>query len=397
MPATVGGRSRSGQPIRGTRRRPAERHHPRPRQSCSCGRSAPIVVPTPCPGCTTASSGSTANSRCSTSSSSCVNLAASPPVLPTPPGNRESPVKHVRGAVAAAVHERHRPRGVAPQVHDLQRDVPDADLVAVGEAAVHGHGQVVGVVLARRGPGAGGGDDVGERTHVVPVPVRGDDPVEGAAGDALADEAQQHGCLVGGVHEHLGTGGPARQQVHAVVHRRRPGWCGSPARPCAGAQLSSVLPASAPVIVLGHPVLSAPSAPPGRRPGRRPRARAPGATGPAGCCRRGGRVTSYSSLQQPDVVAPAPQSRSIRASASSRRPVRGVLLDEPERAGEERMLVARQPVDARTRCGSGAAGRRASGRARSRRPCRASAASSAAQKPTCGEHAAATASTSGVP
>ena len=69
----------------------------------------------------------------------------------------------------------------------------------------------------------------------------------------------------------------------------------------------------------------------------------------------------------------ARRSRSISACASSSRPARGVRRDQPERAGQERVLVAGEPVDAGLRCGSAAAARRASGPPRRPRWCRASA------------------------
>ena len=55
------------------------------------------------------------------------------------------------------------------------------------------------------------------------------------------------------------------------------------------------------------------------------------------------------------------------------RPGRRVLVRQPERAGQERVLARRAARRLRTRCDSAAAGRRAGGRARARRPCPASA------------------------
>src|SRR6266478_7060948 len=66
-------------------------HQPRSRHSPRCGRSVPSVVSLPCPGYTQVASGSGPNRRLVTSVSNEVKSAGEF-VLPTPPGNSESPV-----------------------------------------------------------------------------------------------------------------------------------------------------------------------------------------------------------------------------------------------------------------------------------------------------------------
>src|SRR6185312_511779 len=66
-------------------------HQPRSRHSPRCGRSVPSVVSLPCPGYTQVASGSWPNRRSVTSVSSEVKSSGEF-VLPTPPGNSESPV-----------------------------------------------------------------------------------------------------------------------------------------------------------------------------------------------------------------------------------------------------------------------------------------------------------------
>src|SRR5271166_605018 len=91
-------------------------HQPRSRHSPRCGRSAPSVVSLPCPGYTQVSSGSGPNRRSLTTLSSEVK-SSDEFVLPTPPGNSESPV-NTCGAPASlppASYSTARLPGVCPR------------------------------------------------------------------------------------------------------------------------------------------------------------------------------------------------------------------------------------------------------------------------------------------
>jgi hypothetical protein len=67
-------------------------YQPRSRHSARCGRSAPSVVSFPCPGYTQVASGSRPKIFATTPLYSEVKRSGSCCVLPTPPGNRQSPV-----------------------------------------------------------------------------------------------------------------------------------------------------------------------------------------------------------------------------------------------------------------------------------------------------------------
>ena len=106
--------------------------------------------------------------------------SASPNVLPTPPGNSESPVKRCGCAVGVVVQQRDRAGGVAGDRDHLERAVADGDGVALRRPAGSTATPVCSVIASASGVaghdgGAGRGDDVGQRAVVVPVLVGGDD------------------------------------------------------------------------------------------------------------------------------------------------------------------------------------------------------------------------------
>ena len=110
--------------VRATRRGAGARR----RGSCPCrGRGRP-----------TSSSGRAPNSRSSTSSIRLANRSASFWVLPTPPGNRLSPVKTcVPASSGPAPDQRDAARRVPAQVDDLERLPADGHRVAVLDGPLH--------------------------------------------------------------------------------------------------------------------------------------------------------------------------------------------------------------------------------------------------------------------
>jgi DNA-binding transcriptional ArsR family regulator/uncharacterized protein YndB with AHSA1/START domain len=98
------------------KRRDLAPHQPRARHSSRWGRSFPSVVSLPCPGYTHVASGSWPNRRSLTSSSNELKSAGEL-VLPTPPGNSESPVNTCGASASAppASYSTARLPGVCPR------------------------------------------------------------------------------------------------------------------------------------------------------------------------------------------------------------------------------------------------------------------------------------------
>ena len=140
--------------------------------------------------------------------------AASFCVLPTPPGNRLSPVKTCTPASRAAPHQGDAARGVPAQVHDLERLLADGHGVAVLDRPLHRDREVGGVGRVGHGLRAGRLDDLRQRPVVVPVPVRGDD----GAQVGVPDQGPQLVGFRGRVDQQRLPGGGAPQQVGVVRH-----------------------------------------------------------------------------------------------------------------------------------------------------------------------------------
>ena len=119
------------------------------------------------------------------------NASSLPNVLPTPPGNSESPGEEVRVSVGVVVQQRDRAGGVAGDRDHLEGAVADRDRVAVLDPAGHLDPGLLRDRVGVRGPdhglGAGGGDDVGEGPVVVPVLVGRHDGDEPSVADQLEE------------------------------------------------------------------------------------------------------------------------------------------------------------------------------------------------------------------
>ena len=195
------------------------------------GRSAPRVVPSPCPAARACRRRAAVEQPGLTSASREANRSGSCQVLPTPPGNSESPVSASVGCGAAPGTTSATDPGVWPaQVHDGHDELAHLDDVAVVEQAVRGTGRSSASARPTRrappwrpAPRAGPGGGPSARAW---SPRRRPAPCGPAGGLRPPRQQGQHGRrVVRGVDEQLGPGRGAGEDVGRRCPARSP-------RPC---------------------------------------------------------------------------------------------------------------------------------------------------------------------